>query len=156
MNTAIADGFDLGWKLAWVLSGWDRPALLDPYEPERRPVAEHQVRRSIDPLGSRRSIDELHVDLGGRIRHIWLPGQPGRSTVDLLGTGLTLLYTGIRPPHRHAAPVTAHRLDALTARSLGIAPGQHLLLRPDGLPVQSGSATEAVRDEHLTRSRRAS
>ena len=32
MNTAIHDGFDLGWKLAWVLRGWARPELLDSYE----------------------------------------------------------------------------------------------------------------------------
>ena len=49
MNTAIHDGFDLGWKLAWVLRGWTGDGLLDSYEPERRPVAEHNVARSADP-----------------------------------------------------------------------------------------------------------
>ena len=43
MNTAIHDGWDLGWKLAWVLRGWAGPALLDSYEAERRPVAEQNV-----------------------------------------------------------------------------------------------------------------
>jgi 2-polyprenyl-6-methoxyphenol hydroxylase-like FAD-dependent oxidoreductase len=51
MNTAIADGFDLGWKLTWVLRGWAGPELLDSYESERRPVAEHNVARSADPAG---------------------------------------------------------------------------------------------------------
>ena len=37
MNTAIHDGHDLGWKLAWVLRGWAGPELLDSYESERRP-----------------------------------------------------------------------------------------------------------------------
>lgn len=148
MNTAIADGFDLGWKLAWVLNGWSHPALLDTYETERRPVAEHQVQRSIDPLGSRRSIDELHVDLGGRLRHIWLPSEPPRSTLDLLGTGITLLHTGTPPPPScHLPPLTAHRLDPLTARSLGILPGQHLLLRPDGLPMQPSTTLQATQQE---------
>ena len=43
MNTAIHDGYDLGWKLGWVLNGWAPEALLDCYESERRPVAEHNV-----------------------------------------------------------------------------------------------------------------
>ncbi|EJE52857.1 2-polyprenyl-6-methoxyphenol hydroxylase-like oxidoreductase [Acidovorax sp. CF316] len=38
MNMGIADGVDLGWKLAAVLQGWGGPRLLDSYEAERRPV----------------------------------------------------------------------------------------------------------------------
>lgn len=38
MNMGIADGVDLGWKLAAVLEGWGGEALLDSYEIERRPV----------------------------------------------------------------------------------------------------------------------
>ncbi len=60
-------GYDVGWKLAWVLGGWASPDLLDSYELERRPVAEHNVARSADPAGSRRSPgEELGVDLAGR------------------------------------------------------------------------------------------
>ena len=40
MNTGIQDAFNLGWKLAAVQRGAD-PALLDTYEAERLPVAEH-------------------------------------------------------------------------------------------------------------------
>ena len=95
MNTAIQSGHNLGWKLAWVLCGWAGPELLDSYEVERRPVAEHNAARSADPNGSFREVDqELHVDLGGRIPHVWLPPTAGRvSTLDLLGPGLTL-FTG--------------------------------------------------------------
>ena len=76
MNTAIQDGHDLGWKLGWVLRGWAGQELLDSYEAERRPVAEHNLTRSADPNGSIRSVDqELYVDLGGRIRHLWLPAR---------------------------------------------------------------------------------
>ena len=68
MNTAIRDGYDLGWKLAWVLRGWAGEELLDSYEAERRPVAEHNGARGTDPNGSVRGVaEELHVDLGGRI-----------------------------------------------------------------------------------------
>ena len=81
MNTAIQDGYDLGWKLAWVLRGWAEPALLDTYEPERRPVAEHNLSALGRPggLGARRSTSELHADLGGRIPHLWLPSPAAGS-----------------------------------------------------------------------------
>ena len=73
MNTAIHGGHDLGWKLAWVVRGWAGAELLDSYELERRPVAEHNVARSGDELGSRRPPgEELRVDLGGRIDHHWV------------------------------------------------------------------------------------
>src|SRR5919197_2964563 len=57
LNLALHDGFDLGWKLAWVLRGWAGPDLLDTYEAERRPVAEHTVARSADPRGSIRTVE---------------------------------------------------------------------------------------------------
>lgn len=40
MNMGVADGVDLGWKLAAVLQGWGGATLLDSYEAERRPVHE--------------------------------------------------------------------------------------------------------------------
>ena len=40
MNMGIADGADLGWKLAAVLQGWGGDRLLDSYEAERRAVHE--------------------------------------------------------------------------------------------------------------------
>src|SRR5919109_1110843 len=95
MNTAIADGHDLGWKLGWVLNGWAGEDLLDTYEAERPPVASHNLERSIDERGSYRdTIDEIHVDLGGRIAHLWVQTEDGRmSTLDLVGDGMTL-FTG--------------------------------------------------------------
>jgi 2-polyprenyl-6-methoxyphenol hydroxylase-like FAD-dependent oxidoreductase len=38
MNMGIADGLDLGWKIAANLQGWGGPTLLDSYEIERRQV----------------------------------------------------------------------------------------------------------------------
>ncbi len=143
MNTAIASGHDLGWKLGWVLRGWAGPELLDTYEAERRPVAAHNVARSADPDGStREAADELHVDLGGRIAHVWVRTDAGRvSTLDLLDRGLTL-FTGPDHAECEAArpaggpPVTVRRLDAVSARSIGIRGRGGLLVRPDGTPAQ--------------------
>jgi 2-polyprenyl-6-methoxyphenol hydroxylase-like FAD-dependent oxidoreductase len=46
MNTAVGDSFDIGWKLAAVLSGYGGPTLLQSYEDERRPVAARNLARS--------------------------------------------------------------------------------------------------------------
>jgi putative polyketide hydroxylase len=140
MNTAIRSGHDLGWKLGWVLRGWAGPELLATYEAERRPIAAHNIARSADPDGSTRdAADELHVDLGGRIAHVWVHCHQGRvSTLDLLGPGLTL-FTG-PDSFRSAAqanggpPLAVRRLDAVSARAIGIRGHGGLLVRPDGTP----------------------
>jgi hypothetical protein len=142
MNTALQGGYDLGWKLAWVLQGWARDELLDSYEAERRVVAEHNLTRSTDPDGSRRPVvDELNVDLGGRVGHAWMTSTAGRvSTLDRLGRGWTL-FTGpsgaasdaVASPTR--APLSVVTLDAVTARSIGVRGDGALLARPDGAPV---------------------
>ncbi|MFG2572729.1 FAD-dependent monooxygenase [Streptomyces sp. NPDC048481] len=41
LNTSVQDAYNLGWKLGAVLRGRAPRALLDTYEEERRPVAEH-------------------------------------------------------------------------------------------------------------------
>lgn len=140
MNVALQSGVDLAWKLAWVLRGWAGPELLDTYEAERRPVAEHVVARSTDPDGSRRDVAaELAVDLGARLPHAVLPD--GRSTLDLLGTGWTVLAgpwadtRALVAGRPGAAPATVHTLDAATADALGLGADGAVLARPDGVPV---------------------
>ena len=144
LNTAIASGRDLGWKMAWALLGWAPPEFLSTYEGERRPAAAHNVARSADPMGSRReAISELQVDLGGRIAHAWADER--RSTIDLVEPGLTLLvgpdvqttYDGPTPSGR--PPVTTTVLPLHAARALGLGPSGAVLLRPDGVPIASWS-----------------
>ncbi|WP_375396692.1 FAD-dependent monooxygenase [uncultured Sphingomonas sp.] len=43
MNMGVADGVDLGWKLAAAVQGWGGPALLDSYEIERRAIHEEVI-----------------------------------------------------------------------------------------------------------------
>jgi 2-polyprenyl-6-methoxyphenol hydroxylase-like FAD-dependent oxidoreductase len=143
MNMAIRDGHDIGWKLAWALEGWATDELLDTYEAERRPLAEHNVLRSSDPNGSRREVaGELEVDLGGRIPHAWVGSAADRtSTLDLLSPGMTLFTTAGMPPaipelDGVTAPVTVRELPAAAAAALGIGPGESLLVRPDGVPAR--------------------
>lgn len=61
MNMGIADGVDLGWKLAAVLQGWGGQALLDSYEAERRPVHEMVLDEAV----------ANHAQLGNQL---WAPG----------------------------------------------------------------------------------
>ncbi|HEU4539716.1 MAG TPA: FAD-dependent monooxygenase [Jiangellaceae bacterium] len=151
MNTAIHDGFDLAWKLGWVLSGWAEPELLDTYETERRPVGLLNTARSADPNGSQREAAEgLVADLGDRIPHAWLSHDGARtSTLDLLGPGLTLLTDEHGGIWRHALPSTVativtHIVDEPAAEALGMRGGGAVLVRPDAKPIATW--LEAVQD----------
>ncbi len=102
MNTAVADAYNLGWKLAAVVRGTAAPALLDSYEAERRPVGRHNVSLALarypelaaaagltlDPsspggvngtpdglfedLGYAYDSDVVSAEAGGRAPHAWL------------------------------------------------------------------------------------
>jgi 2-polyprenyl-6-methoxyphenol hydroxylase-like FAD-dependent oxidoreductase len=78
MNTGIADGVDLSWKLAGVLHGWGGPGLLDSYESERRPVGAANVRAS---GWAARGIQEWREVVDGGA----LTEQIARSAEELLG-----------------------------------------------------------------------
>ena len=85
MNTAIADAFDLSWKLAFVARGIADPALLDSYEAERGPIGRRNVAMSMAPAGGG-SDDGLAEDLGSLVASAAIafppdgrPG-PGRRT----------------------------------------------------------------------------
>ncbi len=81
MNTAIHAAHNLGWKLGWVVRGLAGEALLDSYEPERRPIGTDNVVRSLrrgEVAG-----DGLSWDLGVRYESAVIadraggPAQPG-------------------------------------------------------------------------------
>jgi hypothetical protein len=75
MNTAIADGFDLGWKLAWVERGIAGPALLDTYEAERAPIGRRNVELSMAPGGGGTD-DGLAEDLGAVVASAAIAAEP--------------------------------------------------------------------------------
>ena len=146
MNTAIHDGYDIAWKLAWVIRDWCNHELLDSYESERRPVAAHNVARSADPNGAQNgAADALTWDLNGRLPHRWLQHNgKTTSTLDLLSDGLTLLRsteatTDASRSIPTTAPTVTHTLDGTIFRSLGLE-SSHTLLRPDGRPWANTNA----------------
>ncbi|HET9344845.1 MAG TPA: FAD-dependent monooxygenase [Candidatus Limnocylindrales bacterium] len=163
MNTAIADAFDLSWKLAWVVRGLADPALLETFEAERGPIGRRNVAMSMSPAGGG-SDDGLAEDLGWvvgsgetvfppdgrpgtRAPHAWLEvGGRKLSTLDLFGRGLVLLANGEVDVWRQAAeacagiplvvrPVGGRVVDAggTFATAFGLENGGAALVRPDGV-----------------------
>jgi putative polyketide hydroxylase len=165
MNTAIHDGYDLGWKLGWVLRGWAPVDLLDCYETERRPIAVRNTENSAHP--NRPDPDAFANDLAGRLPHVWQPHLGADvSTLDLIGPGRTLLVgpdndqpdaalAALANPHdahlRVGAPVEVHRVDAAAASAFGIGPAGAVLVRPDG-QVTSRWPAQPARAGHSGRS----
>ena len=162
MNTGIADGHNLGWKLAWVTRGWAAESLLDSYEPERAPVgranAEASLRTGTGADGAHAVIQDFGVrydsgavlaghDLAGlRAPHAWV-GIDGRtvSTLDLFGDRLTVLTGGREVPVRSGTPVAVLALgrdftdpDGGFAAAYRLAPGDAVLVRPDGYVAWGG------------------
>lgn len=96
MNTAVADAFDLAWKLEARVRGWGGERLLESYERERWPIA---VRNTIYAANNRDRLDAtlsaLPAELGdegkagGAARQFaferfrWLAQQFGSAGVHL-------------------------------------------------------------------------
>ena len=137
-----------------MLKGWASHSLLDTYETERRPIAEHNLARSLDPMGSRRTVrDELRFDLGARLPHVWIDTATGRiSSLDLLGPGLTQLSadesSARLDDQLKLPPVTRHDPDQETAAALGADRPGGILLRPDGIVWEARPSAAANQIDH--------
>jgi putative polyketide hydroxylase len=148
MNTAIGEAHDLGWKLAWVLGGWDGPELLDSYEAEWRPIGARRAARSAQEGPEPHGAEALAEDLDGRLAHAWLRrGDRRVSTLDLLGPGLTLLtgpdgraWADAATATRTAFPLDVHVLDGPAAGLLGVGTDGAVLVRPDARVVARWAA----------------
>jgi 2-polyprenyl-6-methoxyphenol hydroxylase-like FAD-dependent oxidoreductase len=66
MNTAIHDGHELGWRLAWAVRGLAGDGLLDSYVIEREPIGRALTARSLSE--ERQPDDGLPTDLGRTYR----------------------------------------------------------------------------------------
>ena len=84
LNTAVQDAYNLCWKLAAVLRGDADPELLDSYDSERRPVAQHNVALALKGWQNNKALAEA-IGIGphrtaaenwAAVREIWLPEQP--------------------------------------------------------------------------------
>jgi 2-polyprenyl-6-methoxyphenol hydroxylase-like FAD-dependent oxidoreductase len=87
-NAGVQDAYDLTWKLQYVLDGRARPALLETYDAERRPVGEFTTKQAytryvlrLDPgLGKENLmplVGEAAVELGYRYRSDAVQVEPG-------------------------------------------------------------------------------
>lgn len=96
MNTGIADAANLGWKLAAVVQGRAGPALLDSYEPERRPFAQALVATTDRLFGVIAGAGAGHRLARGVLFRVLLPGllrlPPTRTAVCLQVAQLRVRY----------------------------------------------------------------
>jgi 2,4-dichlorophenol 6-monooxygenase len=120
LNGGVQDIHGLAWRLAAVEAGWARPALLDSYESERRPVAQKNADNS---LHNAMQIFEVSKALGideertSERMHATLADPEGRARVeaaianqsehfDTLGLQLGFRYdTGAIVPDGTVPPV---------------------------------------------------
>jgi 2-polyprenyl-6-methoxyphenol hydroxylase-like FAD-dependent oxidoreductase len=97
LNTGLGDAVDLGWKLAAVHHGWGGPALLETYEPERRPVAVRNVSHADESHARdrKRASSPLIADdtpEGARARRIMGAAIVASQTKKVITDGLALGY----------------------------------------------------------------
>jgi hypothetical protein len=94
MNSAVHDGHELGWRLAWVARGIGGDELLDSYTAERHPVGRRNAERSLRE-GEPDPGDGLSADLGGTYRSAVIADDGAPPAVGHRRTG----RPGERAPH---------------------------------------------------------
>ena len=118
MNLGIADGVDLGWKLAAMLQGWGGPALLVSYEQERRSVHQRTIAEAVENYRTlsaqllRDNLDE-ESEKGEQARHAVADEILRTKTREFKTLGVVLgsrylespiiVDDGSSPPHDHYA-----------------------------------------------------
>jgi putative polyketide hydroxylase len=160
LNTAVHDGHNLGWKLAWAAHGIGGEPLLASYAAERAPIGARNAHRSVQPgvphpadglagdLGSRYTspvlatgsasfVDpgELAAGPGERAPHVWVHLEGRRcSTLDLWDGRLTVVTAD--PTWRGAAEDLALAAPDLAGPRIvstyRLGDAGAVLVRPDG------------------------
>ncbi len=90
LNIGVQDAVNLGWKLAQVVKGVSRPALLDTYHSERHPVAARVLRTTLAQAALRRPDANTKV-LGEKISE-WLRLDGVRKAIAGEMSGLDIHY----------------------------------------------------------------
>lgn len=129
LNTSVQDAYNLGWKLAALLSGAPE-TLLDSYEEERRPVAESVLGLSTRLLDAARRGDNRR---GREARQLDL-GYPGSPLATEAPARTRAPMAGDRAPD---API--HHATGLPTRLFDLFKGPHWTLLgrdtdPDTIP----------------------
>jgi hypothetical protein len=109
VNTGMADAHNLAWKLALVTRGVAAPALLDTYDPERRPISRLTVEQAytryalrVDPTLPQDTmmppLDDAAIELGSIYRSsaVMLANVPEQPLDDPHARTWTV---GARVPH---------------------------------------------------------
>jgi 2-polyprenyl-6-methoxyphenol hydroxylase-like FAD-dependent oxidoreductase len=107
MNCGIADVHNLAWKLAGAITGWAGPALLDTYEPERRPHAVACVDASLGPARPPNPIDGLVLGHTFQSAAVIDDGTTEPKRRDLVGEYVPMARPGHRAPHLWLDPRTS-------------------------------------------------
>ena len=170
LNTSLQDAYNLGWKLAGVLAGAP-DSLLESYEAERRPVASEVLGLSTRLLDAakagaamRRGRETHQLDLGYPGSPLSLEG-PNRAGVmagdrapdaPVRGGRLFDLFQGPHwtmlgydadapPPSREGLATHAIKDDGGHLQdAYGLAPGEWVLVRPDGYVAAVGGADQVL------------
>lgn len=157
LNTGVQDAYNLGWKLARVLAGGPE-SLLDTYEAERKPIAEHILglsTRLLDQAGKGGSAKAFKRDAETSQLLLTYRGGPlargehgGDRMPDGRLDGLTTRFDVLRGPHFTlftTQPVRAPRADV---QVYPVAEGQapFVLVRPDGYIALTAQTYEEVED----------
>ncbi|MEV6971759.1 FAD-dependent monooxygenase [Hamadaea sp. NPDC051192] len=161
LNTGVQDAYNLGWKLARVLGGASE-SLLDTYEAERKPIAEHILglsTRLLDQAARGGSTKAFKRDAETSQLMLTYQGGPlarGEHGGDRLPNGrihrpdgtTTTRFDVMRGPHFTlftTQEVTAPREDVrVCPTTAGEAP--FVLVRPDGYVAITARTYEEVED----------
>jgi hypothetical protein len=149
-NTGFHDAHNLAWKLALVLSGGAGAALLDSYEPERKPVAKFTVEQAYTRYVTRTAtylgktdfeplVGDFNIELGYIYRSptILAEGEDGKGHDD---PRQTFGRPGSRAPHVWVER-DGERLSTLDLFAQSFV----LLAGPDGAAWCDAARTASVR-----------
>ncbi|MGW6793980.1 FAD-dependent monooxygenase [Streptomyces chartreusis] len=154
LNLGLQDAVNLGWKLAATLRGWAPDGLLDTYDEERRPMAEHVMASTLSqsalmrpgpevtalrtvfgdllatPAGTERIARLLAGTTEGFAPDLMVHTDAGTHRLADLTTTARPLLLDLSGEFTEAAQPWRDRVDAIRGKAQGTS-ATGLLLRPD-------------------------